>query len=210
MISSDVTYFRQVDHSRLRFSLPLLGSSLLRLSLLGLLLLGPLVGCGRFSTPAPLSPELLELRSRWLTDSQPEQPAVGVIETRQQLIEPAATTEPRRVTVTGAIKAGRFEPWQTNQAAFVITDLELARPAAPHGGADHDPSTCPFCKRRQQDPLLSTAWVQCLDTEGNIVAIDARKLFGLKEDQIVVVDGTADIDPSERLVITVDQLFAVP
>jgi hypothetical protein len=224
-------------------------------TLFGFLLIVCFSGCQPFGATSSLSPELLELRSQWLTSSQPEGPALGVIETRQQLTrtvetnssgafvsrsesaatqpleaapqdtaaggamsgddEPAETLvaesrPPRLVTVTGAIQAGRFEPWQTNQAAFVITDLDLARPTADHGGADHDPSTCPFCKRRQQDPLLSTAWVQCLDAEGNVVAIDARKLFGLKENQVVVVQGNAHIDATNRLVITVDQLFAAP
>jgi hypothetical protein len=198
-------------------------------------------GCQPFGGAAPLSPELLELRSQWLTSSQPDGTPLGVIETRQQLT-PAAdqtdadshanaastgdaaapshngplgkfvadTQQPLRVTITGAIQAGRFEPWQPNQAAFVITDLDLARPASDHGGADHDPSTCPFCKRRQQDPLLSTAWVQCLDADGKVVALDARKLFGLQENQVVVVQGTAHIDAANRLVINAEQLFAVP
>jgi hypothetical protein len=72
------------------------------------------------------------------------------------------------------------------------------------GDETHNPHECPFCKREIE---LQMARVQFTDTAGTVIKTDARQLFGLKEFDLIVVQGTAKFDADKSLVITAQKLF---
>ena len=112
-------------------------------------------------------------------------------------------------------------PWDAGKAAFVMSDPSadfdaVAEESAEHASDDHDHSAegddhaeeavasddstekksahkddcpCPFCANGKTAP--PQAIVQFLGENGEPIAIDARELFDLKGDEIVVVEGTA-------------------
>lgn len=105
-------------------------------------------------------------------------------------------------------------PWHKGKAAFVMSDPsadfdvvaeesddhehaeeghddahEESAEDSPKKSAHKDDCPCPFCASGKTAP--PQAVVQFLGENGEPVAIDARELFDLKGDEIVVVEGTA-------------------
>ena len=103
------------------------------------------------------------------------------------------------VWVVGRIFAGDFEPWENGQASFLISEL----PEQGHG-AEHDADNCPFCKRKAAQ--APKAMVRFSDEAGSTLAIDARKLFDLKTQDVVVVRGTATMAELNTLIIDATSL----
>ncbi len=99
------------------------------------------------------------------------------------------------VTVIGRIRAGELDPWDPGKASFLLSEL----PAAGHGEG-HDAENCPFCKRRLAN--APTILVNFVDPSQQIINIDARKLFDLERDQIVVVTGVAEASEVGGIVLT--------
>lgn len=140
--------------------------------------LSVLAGCGSGNDAA-----VAAKRSQYLRAEEPAG-ATSFIDARLTLAEKPA------VVLVGRISAGDQEPFVDGQAAFTVTDA-----FGDHGSDDgHDPANCPFCKRRASQPT-SKAIVQFLDEQGKVVPIDARKLFDLKPNQVVVIEGEATVDP---------------
>lgn len=148
-------------------------------------------GCGE-----SVSPEILALRTAHLLVEVPagEQTIAKV---REQLKSGEATAESEFV-IKGRINAGDMPPWGTGTASFVVTE------AIGHDGdEEHDPHKCPFCSRDIQNNI---AQVHFQDGDGKLIQIDSRELFDLKQFQLVVVRGTAEIDDSDTLVIHARQM----
>ena len=61
-----------------------------------------------------------------------------------------------------------------------------------HGGAGHDPSTCPFCKRRLA--AAPKAVVVFVDDKGKVIPYDVESLFSIKHGDTVVVEGSGKMD----------------
>jgi hypothetical protein len=104
-----------------------------------------------------------------------------------------------RETAEGGASASDF-PWEKGEAAFVMVD-----PAAEGGEAEHQHAAgeeCPFCV---QDKIAAQAVVQ-FSADGRTIKIDARDLFDLKVDDIVVVRGDAAVT-SGVLIIDADGIF---
>lgn len=124
-------------------------------------------------------------------------PAADVASSAQPAVAPMAAGE--EVWVVGRIFAGDFEPWENGQASFLISEL----PEQGHG-AGHDADNCPFCKRKAaQTPK---AMVRFRDEAGQTLAIDARKLFDIKTQDVVVVRGTATVGELNTLIIDATSL----
>jgi hypothetical protein len=51
------------------------------------------------------------------------------------------------------------------------------------------------------------ARVQFTDAAGQVLKTDARQLFGLKEFDLIVVQGTARFDADKSLIITARKMF---
>lgn len=106
---------------------------------------------------------------------------------------PAAAAE--SVVVVGRIFAGEMEPWDTGKASFLIAEL----PDEGHGEG-HDADNCPFCKRKAAK--APTAIVQFVDSAGQVIPIDARKLFGIGKKDVVVIRGQAVPGELNSMIVT--------
>lgn len=103
------------------------------------------------------------------------------------------------VVIVGRIFAGDLEPWDAGKASFLIAEL----PEDGHGEG-HDADNCPFCKRKAAK--APTAIVQFVDATGQVVPIDARKLFGVNKQDVVVIRGQAAAGELRAMVVTVTDM----
>lgn len=168
------------------------------LSLPGLALLSMLVasGCQKVEDPA-----LLSARQKYLLQNEP-----SGAESVQEVRKKAAQAEVP-VVLVGRIGAGVDSTWDPGKAAFVVWDSVAQSPTHAHEGAGHDHENCPFCKAEKKARVDNTALVRIADPLGQVVPFDARKLFSIHEDQIVVVRGLASIDALGNLVVKADGVY---
>jgi hypothetical protein len=156
-------------------------------------LLLPCAGCGQV-----VDSQTLALRERFVRADEPAG-AVTIAEAREQL--PSASG----VKAVGRIGAPGIDPWAKDQAAFVISEL-AAGPVGHGDSPGHDAANCPFCKRRAAKAADSTALVQFHDEQGNVLPVDARKLLGVDESQVVVVEGQGRINEVGVFVIAAQKI----
>lgn len=148
----------------------------------------------------PVNAEILELRQQFMV-SAPPQGEVSISSVRRQ-IESGELAADGEVVVRARISAGDVPPWAEGQAQFIVTD------ATGHDGdEDHDPHECPFCKRNIMD---SMAQVRLSGKDGKTIAIDTRKLLGVKDHSLLVIRATVLPVESEMLVLNADQIHIVP
>ncbi len=95
--------------------------------------------------------------------------------------------------------------WVDGFATFWIT--EAGQEEANHGGPGHDPDSCPFCKRKWKETV---AVIQCIDKNANVIPIDAKTLFDLKEGDFVTVKGKGEIDDSGILNVKTSGVYIHP
>ncbi len=199
---------------------PAAGRNLLRLLVASMLVCLVAIGC----RSEQVDPETAELRQQFLVATEPAG-AVTLTELATQLgvikpddestVERDTATAPPDATVTGEtatgpdlappvaesvvivgrIFAGDMEPWDTGKASFLIAEL----PDEGHGEG-HDADNCPFCKRKAAK--APTAIVQFVDAAGQVIPIDARKLFGVDKKDVVVIRGQAAAGELRAMVIT--------
>ncbi|MEX2027245.1 MAG: hypothetical protein WEH44_08085 [Pirellulaceae bacterium] len=105
------------------------------------------------------------------------------------------------VTVVGRI-GGDANPWIEGQSAFLIVDSAM-KPCSESEGC---PTPWDYCCDADSLPQ-SKAMVKVVDAKGKPLAGDARKLFGLKELQTVVVHGRAKRDEAGNLTVLADGVF---
>ena len=140
-------------------------------------------------------PEMLSLRESFLLEAEP-QGATGVLDLRENF-----SGEPVDVVLVGQI-GGVVDPWSPGLASFVIVD-----PIATIGGEGHGESCdCPFC-RKTTDETEGLALVQFLDQDGEILAHDPRRLFGVDKDQVVVVQGRAEMTGLGHIVVAARGMY---
>jgi len=101
--------------------------------------------------------------------------------------------------VVGRIFAGAMEPWDPGKASFLLAEL----PDEGHGEG-HDADNCPFCKRKAAK--APTAIVQFVDSAGNVITTDARKLLGVGKKDVVVVRGKVSAGELNTLLITATEM----
>ena len=100
--------------------------------------------------------------------------------------------------------------WDPNRAAFTVQDVPAAEHAESEETAQHDAEDCPFCRAKKKKELASTALVQVVDARGSVPAVDARKLLGLEDGQIVVLRGEAQIDGLGNLAVRAAGVYVRP
>ena len=104
------------------------------------------------------------------------------------------------IIVVGMTPAADAETWHKGHAEFTMLDPSFVEEATEHEHADG--GECKFCA---SDKANAQAIVQFVGEDGKTLAIDARELFGLKGEEIVVVRGNAKVTPI-GMVITADGL----
>ena len=136
--------------------------------------------------------------------------ARGVLDIRADLEASETPEAPVDVTLVAHVGGVEGLTWDPARAAFLVLDLASVENAEPQEEHQHDADNCPFCRAKKKKLLASTALVQIVDPEGNVPAMDARKLLGLKEGQTVVVRGAAKIDALGNLAVRAAGIYVRP
>jgi|GEM_PF-2266891 len=116
---------------------------------------------------------------------------LGILEFRE-----SGETTSDDLVLLGRIGGGK-QIWSPTSAEFMLTDPSYQPPEGKHVCVDDN---CPFCKDKH-DTTSSTAIVMLTDAQGNVPKVDARRLLPLKEGQLVVVRGPAEINAIGQLII---------
>ena len=109
----------------------------------------------------------------------------------------------RDVVIVGKI-GGRSDPWIEGRAAFNIVDRSVKSCSDIPG--DDCPTPWDYCCT-QGDLPGSTALVKVVGGDGRTLFGDARKLFGVKELQTVIIKGKARKDDAGNLTVVASGLY---
>ena len=124
-------------------------------------------------------------------------------------------TDPMEVVLVGQI-GGLTNPWQEtqpdfpfarDQAAFFLADPQSVTEDAEHGHHHAAGEECAFCAAHAADRSSMLAMVRFLDKDGNVLPVDVRKLFDVKENDTVVVRGTARVIEGGMMVVEATGLY---
>ncbi len=165
-----------------------------------LTMLAVIAGCGTTSS-SPLTAVTDDTSvdvdgSLYVLSSEPEG-AVGVIEARESVDDGSS------LVLVGRI-GGTADPWIKGRAAFTLLDASMAIVA---DGEKVDETEVCIGDCCATERLSCTTLVKVVDTQGKLVPVDSRKLLGLKEADMVVVQGTAKKDKSGNFVMLANGVF---
>jgi hypothetical protein len=134
--------------------------------------------------------------SKYMLMEEPEE-ALGIIEAR----ESASDGDP--LVVVGRI-GGTTSPWVEGRAAFTLLDASilLVAEGAECGEGELCSGDCCAAERAH-----ATMLVKITDLGGRVLAVDARRLLGLAENDMVVVRGKASKDDSGNVALIADGVF---
>lgn len=106
----------------------------------------------------------------------------------------------QRLTIVGYI-GGSEAPFVSGAAVFTIVD-----PAVPRCAEANDPTPWDYCC--QQEALKTNmATIQFVDPSGEILYHDAKILLGIKELDLVTVQGVAKRDDAGNLLLAAEKLY---
>jgi hypothetical protein len=151
-----------------------------------------LTGCGRgASAEADLRSAAKEIdATKYILAEEPDD-AVGVIAAR------AAANNGDPIVVVGRI-GGSTNPWVEGRAAFMLLDASVAVVA--NGTAPTENQICmDDCCAIQR--AASTTLVKVVDERGSVLAADARHLFGVAAEDMVVVRGKVSKDEAGNFTV---------
>ena len=166
--------------------------------LLALSTLAVSTGCGSASGTASKAPSPaanIDASQYKLTD-EPEG-AVGVIAARESSEDGAP------LVLVGRI-GGAANPWIDGRAAFTLLDASMSVVAEGEDSGEGELCMGDCCATERLD---CTTLVKVVDAQGQLVPVDSRELFGLKESDMVVVKGTAKKDKSGNFVMLAKGLY---
>lgn len=149
-------------------------------------------GCGESETA--------RLRERYLLSEEP----VGsrVVSKIRSALQQQDAPPSMDVVLTGRVYAGKdSEPWSEGKCGFILTDF-----AGHSGDSEHDPYECPFCSESIEDYRVFVSF----GDRGKAAPFDSREVFGLKERQKVMLQGTATLDDAGEVMVDGVGLFVMP
>jgi hypothetical protein len=174
----------------------------MRTTILALLLFMPGLaissGCGGSSdsqSQIPNTPVSVDA-SNFKLDEEPGG-AMGVIAARESAEDGAPLVLVGRV-------GGCANPWVEGRAAFTLLDASMSVVVEGEGSAEGEICTGDCCATER---LACTTLVKILDQDGQLVSVDSRVLFGLRESDMVVVQGTAKKDDHGNFVMLATGIF---
>lgn len=157
---------------------------------LGLLLACLLLGC---QSDMAVVPEQKLSNAAYLLTTEPVD-AVPVGEAR------TTVTDGQALTLIGYI-GGSEAPFVDGAVVFTIVD-----PAVPRCADANDPTPWDYCC--QQEALKTNmATIQFVDGGGEILYQDAKQLLGVKELDLVLVQGIAQRDEAGNLILAAEKLY---
>jgi hypothetical protein len=154
-----------------------------------------LSGCG--NAPAIESAAQSDIDgSQFLLNEEPDG-AVGVIAARESAQDGASLVLVGRV-------GGSANPWVDGRAAFMLLDASMSVVAEGEDSAEGELCTGDCCATER---LACTTLVKVVDASGQVVPVDSRELLGLKESDMVVVEGSAKKDKSGNFSMLAYRVF---
>ena len=159
----------------------------IRIALGVLVCITAIAGCARSSGEQLGSSQI----NRYQLTAEPAG-AIDVIDFREQAKDGQA------VVVLGRIGGG-VKPWIEGRAAFVLADERVS--ASCEEECDEN---CTLCA---EELASATTLVKVLGEDGKVVPVDARKLLGLADNQIVVVRGIANRDKGGNVSISAEGIY---
>jgi len=155
-------------------------------------------GCGTGANPmASLSSTPVNVdASQYQLADEPDG-AVGVIDARESAEDGAP------LVLIGRI-GGCEKPWVEGRAAFTLLDASISVVAEGEVSEEGEICKADCCANER---LGCTTLVKVVDPRGQIVPVDSRELFDLKESDMVVVQGTAKKDNSGNFVMLAKGIF---
>ncbi len=154
-----------------------------------------LSGCG--NAPATESTAQSDIDGKQFLLSEEPDGAVGVIAARESAEDGAP------LVIVGRV-GGSANPWIDGRAAFMLLDASMSVVAEGKDSAEGELCTGDCCATER---LACTTLVKLVDAGGQVVPVDSRKLLGLKESDMVVVEGTAKTDKSGNFSMLANRVF---
>lgn len=156
------------------------------------------IGCG--NTPAsssqPSSKTANIDASQFKLTEEPDG-ALGVIAAKE------SAEDGTQLILVGRI-GGSAKPWIDGRAAFMLVDASMSVVAEGEGSEEDELCTGDCCATELAN---CTTLVKVVDEKGQLVAVDSRELLGVKESDMVVIEGTAKKDDSGNFVMLAKGVF---
>ena len=159
-----------------------------------------ITGCGNSTQSTAIASHATAINidgSKFLLDEEPAG-AVGVIAARE------SAEDGKPLVLVGRI-GGSAKPWVDGRAAFMLLDASMSIVAE----GEEDVAEGKLCTGDccASELLDCTTLVKVVDEQGRLVPIDSRKLLGLKESDMVVVQGTAKKDENGNFVMLAEGVY---
>ena len=138
-----------------------------------------------------------------MLDAEPADPS-GVVELKSSIITGLASPDGSAVIVAKVLGG---QDWDTDKATFMVRELPSAAEQAGHDHGEGDHSDCAFCQAKEGKDLESMALVRVVNESGELFRTDARKLLGLKENDVIVAQGSGTLEEDGTLSFTASKLF---
>ena len=110
-------------------------------------------------------------------------------------------SESDKVVVEGWLDLNAFAS-QDDKAVVMVREILLD---TDHGGAGHDPSSCPFCKRRME--AAPKAAVVFVDKDNKALPYKVDELLPIEHGDIVVIQGAGKAGDEIDLRISADGIY---
>ncbi len=98
-------------------------------------------------------------------------------------------------------------PFAKTRAVFFLADPQAIVENAESGHSHAPGEECAFCAAHAEDHADMLAMVQFVDEKGNVLPMDVRTLFDVKENDTVVVSGKAHVTAGGILVVDAQGLY---
>lgn len=135
--------------------------------------------------------------------------------THEHAKEVTESTEPQHVAMVGQI-GGLANPWEETQPEFPFAKKQaIFFLADPQAIAEHEASghvhapgeECAFCAAHAEENSELLTMVRLVDEKGQVLPIDARELLNLNLNDIVVVEGEAQVLEGGMMVVEATGIF---
>lgn len=138
------------------------------------------LGCGSSE-----SPQLKEWRDKFVLKACPESPMT--------IAEAITHTPDDEIAIIAQVGSGKGDTFDNQVASFLISEA----PDKDHMGKPGHDEDCPFCKLRLAN--APTVAVGFETAQGKPIPVDARKLFGIKKGDVVVVLGKGTYEEANKM-----------
>lgn len=133
-----------------------------------------------------------EVDSRYILSDEPKL-TLSVVEFKEH------TQDGEAISVVGRVGGG-VKPWIEGRSAFLLVDEGAPLPC-------EGDSCGPECQHCAREIAQCTTVVKIVDAQGKTLPIDSRDLLGLKEEETVIVRGSAKRDEAGNVALMATGVF---